>query len=271
MISEKIELLGRGLYKNIPGTLTLKSIPTSSELDYVGSEDFNKTMIEQILPKSVEEQIDFKELLEIDFQWICRCLRILNYGPYHTTNAIYCTDCDRISRGEYQVDLRSIDCSMLPQGFVNDICVSKDDFIDYNKDIHFKLLTIREAMDAYEDSAFLRPDGSQDRTLARMCYMITSIGNKDKMNPVETKLVLQNNLSSADYIMLKDAMNNLSEYGLHVSGTAQCPKCGSKKARFFALVDDRFFRPTVGNLRRWKLDRNSGQDANAAGSPTKAV
>ena len=71
-MSEKIELLGKGLYVEIPGTLTLKDLPTASELDYVGSEDFEKTMLETILPKSVEEQIDFKQLLEIDFHWICR-------------------------------------------------------------------------------------------------------------------------------------------------------------------------------------------------------
>ena len=64
-ISEKIELLGKGLYKDIPDTLTLTSIPTASELDYVGGEDFEKTMIDIILPKAVQESIDFNQLLEI--------------------------------------------------------------------------------------------------------------------------------------------------------------------------------------------------------------
>ena len=39
MISEKIELLGKRLYSNIPPVLTLKNVPTASELDMVGSED----------------------------------------------------------------------------------------------------------------------------------------------------------------------------------------------------------------------------------------
>ena len=34
-----------------------------------------------------------------------------------------------------------------------------------------------------------------------------------------------------------------------------CPKCKSKNASFIALVDDRFFRPTMGDLRAWKADR----------------
>ena len=271
MPSEKIELLGKGLYKDIPSTLTLKNLPTSSELDYVGAEDFNKTMLDQILPKAVEEQINFRDLLEIDFYWICRCLRILNYGPYHITNAVYCTDCDTISRGEYQVDLRSIECSTLPAGFKNDLCISKESFLDFDKDLHFKLLTIKEIMTAYEDTAFARPNGSIDRALARMCYMITSIGGKTGMMPVEIKMTLMNDLSAADYIMLKDAFNSLSDYGLHVSGTAQCPKCGSKTAKFFALVDDRFFRPSVGNLKRWKLDRNARRDEDSAGASSKTV
>ena len=97
MMSEKIELLGKGLYTDIPDELTLTSIPTASELDYVGSEDFEATMLDKILPQAVEEKINFRNLLEIDFQWLCRCLRILNYGPYYTTNAILCSDCGSTS------------------------------------------------------------------------------------------------------------------------------------------------------------------------------
>ena len=114
-ISETIELLGKGCYKNnIPDTITLTSIPTASELDYVGSEDFEQVMLDNILPKAVKEDIPFRELLEIDFQWICRCLRILNYGPYHTTNAILCDQCGQTSfggrikqRGHRKIRLRS--------------------------------------------------------------------------------------------------------------------------------------------------------------------
>ena len=116
-ISEKIELLGKGLYKDIPDTLTLKAIPTASELDYVGGEDFQATMPDKIFPAAIEEQCNFRNLLEIDFHWVCRCLRILNYGPYFTTNAIYCPDCDQVSHGEYSVDLRNVDVKMLPQDF----------------------------------------------------------------------------------------------------------------------------------------------------------
>ena len=53
MISEKIELLGKGLYTDIPDELTLTSIPTASELDYVGREDFEATMLDVILPQAI--------------------------------------------------------------------------------------------------------------------------------------------------------------------------------------------------------------------------
>ena len=42
MLSEKTALLSKGLYSGIPDVITLKSIPTSSELEFVGSEDFDK-------------------------------------------------------------------------------------------------------------------------------------------------------------------------------------------------------------------------------------
>ena len=94
-ITEKLELLGKGLYTDIPDIITLKSLPTISELEFVGNDDFDETMIEKILPQSVEEDINFNNLLEIDYQWILRCLRIFNYGPYHTTNSVYCPKCGK--------------------------------------------------------------------------------------------------------------------------------------------------------------------------------
>ena len=132
MISEKIQLLGKGIYTDIPDELTLTSLPTASELDYVGSEDFQATMLDKILPQAVAEKINFRNLLEIDYDWICRGLRILNYGPYYTTNAIFCPDCNKTSYGEYQVDLRTIECKPLPDDFNNEIVVPKESFIDFN-------------------------------------------------------------------------------------------------------------------------------------------
>lgn len=263
-ISEQVELLGKGLYKNIPDVLTLTSIPTASELDYVGSEDFEKTMLEVIFPRAIKESIPFAELLEIDFQWICRCLRILNYGPYHTTNAILCDSCGQTSFGEYQVNLNTIKCKPLPAGFVNDIVISKDEFIDYNQDIHIKLPTIQDMMNADKDKAFQQANGKSNRELARICYMIVSIGAKKNLTPIEKKLTVQNSLSAADYIVLKQRVTDLTNYGLRAGGSAQCPKCGSTSAAFLALVDDKFFRPTLGDLQSWKRERNTG-DARSSG------
>ena len=154
-ISEKIELLGKGLYDSIPDELTLTNIPTASELDYVGSEDFDEVMINKILPKAVEEKIDFRQLLEIDYQWVCRCLRILNYGPYFTTGAILCDKCGQ-SYGEYRVNLETIDCKPLPEGFKNHIVIGRDEFIDFNGSVEVKLPTIQQIMNAYKDKNFFR-------------------------------------------------------------------------------------------------------------------
>ena len=260
MISEKIQLLGKGLYTDIPDELTLTSIPTASELDYVGSEDFEATMLDKILPQAVAEKINFRNLLEIDFQWICRCLRLLNYGPYHTTNAIFCSDCNKTSQGEYRVDLRTIGCKELPEGFVNEIKVPKDSFLDFEGDIVLKLPTIQETMNAYKDKAFINEKGRVNRELARMCYMIKSIKGKKNLTPIEIKMMIQKELTSADYIILKDEIGNLTDYGLRAGGSTICPKCHSKDAAFIALVDDRFLRPTLGDLREWKHDRSTRKD-----------
>ena len=256
-ISEKITLLGAGLYNGIPDVLTLKGIPTASELDYVGGEDFQATMLDIIFPKAIEEQCNFRDLLEIDFQWICRCLRMLNYGPYYTTNAIYCPDCDQISHGEYSVDLRSVAVKTLPAGFTNSIVISKDEFVDFNEDVVIQLPTIQDMMNANKDSLFADDSGDINAPLARLCYMIKSIGNKSKMTILDKKYAIQNNMISADFHILKTRATELSDYGLRAGGKTVCPKCHSHEAAFVALVDDRFFRPTMGDLRAWKADRNA--------------
>ena len=270
-ITEKIELLGKGLYKEIPDVLTLKQLPTTSELDYVGSEDFDSTMLDKILPQAVEEDINFDDLLEIDFQWILRCLRILNYGPYHTTNAIFCDECSKTSYGEYTVNLNTIGCKGLPEGFINDIVVPKEDFLDFDGDVHLQLPTVRKMLNARKDKAFQNSAGNVNMELARICYMITSVNGKKNMNPVEFKLLINNEFSSADYIILKDRVGELTDYGLRVGGSAQCPNCGNKEAAFIALVNDRFFRPTLGDLREWKNSRNSGRDEDISGSTATIV
>lgn len=254
-ISEKIQLLGGNLYKDIPSVLTLKSIPTASELDYVGGEDFNKTMLDIILPKAVEEDVNFRDLLEIDFQWICRCLRILNYGPYYTTTSLFCNDCG-IMHGEYRVDLRAVEVKPLPTGFTNEVTISKDEFIDFDGDIVLKLPTIQDTINAAKDPIFTDSNGDTNMSLARMCYTIKSIKGKTTLTPMEIKFKIQKELSAADFLVLKKTAQELLNYGLRAAGATVCPKCGRKDATFMALVDDRFFRPTLGDLRAWKADRN---------------
>ena len=275
MISEKIQLLGKGMYERIPDELTVRAIPTTSELEYVGAEDFDKTMIESIFPVAIEEfaskEIDPYDLLELDYRWVCRCMRIVNYGPYYTTNAIYCSKCGKTSRGEYQVSLNTVGCVPFPNGFVNELKISRDEFIDFNGDIVLKLPTIRQILTAYKDSAFLMKNGDINLELARMCYMIRSIGSSTNLNPFEIKMLIQKEFSPSDYILLRDSVNDLTDYGLRAGGKAQCPNCGDMDAGFIALSDDRFFRPSVGDIRRWKADKIERSVENTTGNKASKV
>lgn len=275
MISEKCELICKGQYNGtIPDVLNLKSIPTTSELDFVGSEDFDRVMIEKILPQAVEEKIDFNNLLEIDYQWLCRCLRILNYGPYHTVNTIWCSDCRSTTHGEYTVNLNTIPVVPLPAGFKNSITISKDEFIDYSEDVVIKLPTIREILTAYEDKAFKASNGEIDRELARICYCIKSMGKDNALTPYEIQMRIKGQFSAADYRILREVVSEVTNYGLRIAGTCPCPNCGSKEATFIALTDDKFFRPTLGDLRAWKRDKinsRTGGDENTAGDKAEAL
>ena len=90
--------------------------------------------------------------------------------------------------------------------------------------------------------------------------MIKSIKGKSSLTPIEIKMLIQKELTSADYIILKDEIANLTDYGLRAGGSTMCPKCQSRNGAFIALVDDRFLRPTLGDLRQWKHDRSSRED-----------
>lgn len=268
MMSEKIELLGT--YANIPKELTIKALSTATELDYVGSENFDQVMLDKIFPQSIEEKINFYDLLEIDFQWICRCIRFLNYGPYHTVTTLFCDNCGPV-HVESRVDLRTVAVKPLPADFVNDIVIKKEDLIDYKKDIHLSLLTIKDTLAAYNDKLFFGDDGKSRKEFARMCYMIKSIGKETNVTPVQAKMLVENELSPADYQVLKEMVGELTDYGLRAGGRCQCPKCKSKNAAFIALVDDRFFRATMGDIREGRNDRRQWPAEILSGSETTAV
>lgn len=138
-------------------------MPTATELEYVGAEDFDKAMVNDVLPKVVDdsEGMDFSELYDFDYDWLCRCLRLKSYGPYFTTNRIFCPDCNDVHRGEYQVDLRSVPITPMPKGFVNDLTVDAEEFIDCKDRISFKLLTVKDKMHIDQDTMFDRSDGTK--------------------------------------------------------------------------------------------------------------
>jgi len=256
-MENKCQLLGKGLYKDIPEELTLGRIPTISDLDYTTGDAFDKFLLDKILPVSIEDKINFNDLLEIDFQWICRALRIHNYGPYHTTTTIWCEDCGETSSGEYQVDLRRIDCKYLPDKFVNEFSIKRAEFLDFKGDVVLKLPTIQKILNAYKDKQFQSNDGRVNREFARICYMITTIKGKVGMTPIEIKLMIEKEMSSADFMMLRGIITDLADYGLRAGGETKCPVCSSDTAVYMGLSEDRFFRPTLEDLRAWKKDRQS--------------
>ena len=253
----KCTLLGKGLYTDIPDDLTIGNIPTLSGLDYASGEEFDKVLIDSVLPGTIVEKINFNNLLEIDFQWLCRAVRVANYGPYHTASTIWCDQCGKTSHGDYPVKLTTIGCKELPKNFTNDIIIKRDEFIDFSGDIKFRLPTVQQINNAYKDKAFQTADGRVNRELARICYMVYSIKGKTGNTPVEVKLIIEKEMSAADFIILKGIVADLGDYGLRAGGTCECPACKSQSAAFVGMSDDRFFRPSLSDLRYWKQDRLS--------------
>lgn len=273
MLSEKVVLIAQDAYSTIPNELNINAVPTATELEYVGAEDFDKAMVHDVLPKVVDdsEGMDFSELYDFDYDWLCRCLRLKSYGPYFTTNRIFCPDCNDAHRGEYQVDLRSVPITPMPKGFVNDLTVDADEFIDCKDRISFKLLTVKDKMHIDQDAMFDRSDGTKNLSLARLCYQIKSIGNQKDMTPLDVRQYITKKMSAADYEILKDCVAKLTNFGMHVMGYTACPVCGSKNAYYIALQQDKFFRPSVGDIKQYKSAIRSGDWEKLPGDPAKYV
>ena len=273
MLSEKVVLIAQDAYSTIPNELNVNAVPTATELEYVGAEDFDKAMVNDVLPKVVDdsEGMDFSELYDFDYDWLCRCLRLKSYGPYFTTNRIFCPDCNDVHRGEYQVDLRSVPITPMPKGFVNDLTIDADEFIECKDRISFKLLTVKDKMHIDQDTMFDRSDGTKNLSLARLCYQIKSIGNQKDMTPLDVRQYITKKMSAADYEILKDCVAKLTNFGMHVMGYATCPVCGSKNAYYIALQQDKFFRPSVGDIKQYKSAIRSGDWEKLPGDPAKYV
>ena len=273
MLSESVVLLGQGMYSTVPDEIKINALPTASELEYVGSEDLDSVMVRSILPQVVDggKDMDFSELLEVDYEWVCRCLRMKSYGPFVTTTRIYCPDCNKSHQGRYTVDLRNVGINPIPEGFVNNITVSHEEFIDFKDDIVMQLLTVKDHMAMVQDKLFQRSNGSRNVTLSRLCYMIKQIGNKKNLTPIDVRTVLLKQMSSADYEILKDVVAQHDNYGLQITGQVSCPVCGSKDAYFIALQQDKFFRPSVGDIRELKSAIRSGDWKKLPGDPSGYV
>lgn len=273
MLSEKVVLIAQDAYSTIPNELNVNAVPTATELEYVGAEDFDKAMVHDVLPKVVDDSqgMDFSELYDFDYDWLCRCLRLKSYGPYFTTNRIFCPDCNDVHRGEYQVDLRSVPITPMPKWFVNDLTVDADEFIDCKDRISFKLLTVKDKMHIDQDAMFDRSDGTKNLSLARLCYQIKSIGNQKDMTPLDVRQYITKKMSAADYEILKDCVAKLTNFGMHVMGYTACPVCGSKNAYYIALQQDKFFRPSVGDIKQYKSAIRSGDWKKLPGNPAEYV
>lgn len=281
-MTEQIELLGRNLYNGeIPGILTLKSLPTTTELELVGAEEFDTKMLDEILPQALEEKIDTHKLLEFDYDYILRSLRILNYGPYYTTPLIICPTCNQIINQPAQVNLRTVECKPIPETMTkNEIRISHTEFIDFPNDIYIHLLTMGEVLAAKQDPLFKKPQNDESNKggaayaisdLGRTCYMIHHIADA-AVTPLEAKSTIQSKMSPADYKLLLGKINEVTDFGLRSRGSCICPRCGSPKAAYPVFIDERFFRISVADIRKWRDDKNAERkDNNAGGTKKKRV
>lgn len=241
LISEKLRLLGS--YQDIPQTLTISAMTTELELMLVSSEDYYQSMIDDIFPNIISEKFNYLNLLEVDFQWICRCLRILSYGPETTITAITCPDCGQVSYGEYKINFNSVGCSEIP----NRLRSGRDVIYIGDNEFWYHLLTMKEVISLSD-----QPD--VHKLVSMICGYSHYIDDD-----IETKLYWVNKLSCAEYVILSSKLKEVSNLGLCDRGNVQCPKCFSKNSVFILPKDDKFF------VRPWELSNRDSETLNVQG------
>ena len=269
-MTEQVSLMGAGLYDGIPDTITISELPTASELDYVAADDFHEVMLTKILPKCIEEDFDPKKLFEFDYYWVLRCLRIMNYGPYVEVGRIFCANCNEYTDGPFQCDVTAVESKPVPPNVRDMLHISRNEFMNFQKDVDLKLLTIQDVLNSRKDKQFQDALGNHDSSFARLCYEITAIGGIPA-DPVSTRTTIKSELSPADYRILQAVSRELLDFGLRSGGKVRhtCTNCGSDDGRFFVFVDEQFFRPSLDSLREWRKNRDRREDDDLHGVKTK--
>ena len=148
--------------------------------------------------------------------------------------------------------------------------IPRDAFISFKEDIEIQLPTIQDVQNSEKDKQFKDAMGNVNRRFARLCYMIKKIGGHQH-DPVAVRLKLQKELEPADYAILQDEVKKLDNYGLRSGGKVTCPACGGPNGNFLTFIDERFFRPDVDCLRKWRDDRKQREDKNVSRMSTGSV
>jgi hypothetical protein len=257
--------------EGFPRHFTIKTITAELRLETIGAENLDQFLIDEVFPKCVipvdGSVCDYKSLLLIDYHWICRALRIVSYGAIHFVSVVLCTDVgenkfgckgsDVEGRiiGDHRVSLSNIGFRQPPADCPKTLEIKAADvFVDWKWDLSVRFPRVGDMLHARKDSTFrviaakkAKGEGNIDAwddPIVQFAYSITHCNNK----PVEDRRELYTGLaamSDLDFDGLVTEYNNtFGNYGIEMSGTLSCPKCG-KEARFYAPVEERFLRPTV--------------------------
>lgn len=263
-----------------PRHFTIKTITAELRLETIGAENLDQFIVDEIFPKCViptdSQTCDYKSLLLIDFHWICRALHIVSWGATHFVNAIACTggennfgckDSDEMGRvfGDHRVSLSNIGFRQPPANCEKILEIkAADTFIDWKWDLSIRFPRVGDMLHARKDPTFraiavkkAKGEGyidPWDDLIVQFAYAITHCNKKavEDRRELYTGLAAMNDL---DFDGLLTAYNKtFGGYGIEMSGTVPCPKCGAE-ARFYAPVEERFLRPSLREkrLRREEL------------------
>lgn len=235
-LTEDVQMISRGILKNIPPTITIKALQRKDKKKVLMSN--TDDVLLSLLQSCIVNPKDFNvyDLLPFESQYLLYRLRILTYGNENTFNE-QCPYCGEIN--DVKMDLNSIPIIDIPDNFK----LSFDIQLPISGDVlTCKLLTEGELSKIRKESKeFTNNTGVDD--LDRIWEArIIAINGHTKLAPIEITQYLDE-MSDYDSEYFMEYYNNYSgNYGLQTKLNYICDKCNKKVESEMPNIAT-FFRP----------------------------
>lgn len=229
------------LYKNIPGTVSMRGMTTREEKIIFASNGGN--VFDKVLQRCVTEpaNLDTDEFIFADELYLMLQLRKITYGEEYKVVGV-CPHCG--AKSTYKINLNDLEVKYLADDFVEPIEVKlpiKGDTLGLkflrNSDIKYIDKTARKLSKQFDIPV---KEMEMDVRLAR--HIVTINGKDVSTEEARSYIDAGNGLSGKDSAYIWSALNKY-DFGCDTLVSVDCDSC-DKEFEFNLPISSEFFRPS---------------------------